>query len=109
VVNARLRLARGASPELPAVKDVYPLPPWTIDDTRAQLAIARDEATAALALTCAPITRLRAYARLGDEANAAPILDVMTPSRIEAMCRLFPGDPVTLLVAARRQARSPYR
>jgi hypothetical protein len=110
LIETRIAIARGTATELStAAFDVDPLPPWIIDDTQAQLALVREEAPTALALQCSTVTRLRAHARLGDELKATPILDAMAPSRIEAMCRLFPGDPVTVLVAARKQARSPYR
>ncbi len=91
----RMQLSRGAKPaptleQLYLTTDVKSFPPLLKTDTVAQIALAGGNATDALANDCLPLKRAH-------------------PSRVDAMCRMFPEEPATRLALRLKSGLTPYR
>ena len=107
--RARLALLR-AQPlaEVPAAASV--LLAAIEDDTRAMLALATGRSDDALLAEPGPLptTRARLLCALGRNDEALAVLGALAATRLDALCRAFPADPLVLLHVRSRDA-TPYR
>ena len=115
VLRIRMRLAQGevwgsALYDLSQADGVSsPLPEELHDDTVAQIHLMQGEVASALTCECFPLTRARALAAAGRAEEVTAIIRQAHPSRVGAMCRLYPEDKASRIALQLRHGSSPYR